>query len=820
MNKTSKSQKYAIKTIPTLKKSEEDIKKEIAIWEKLQKSDKTRSIPRFYNSFREETSSKTRKNIEYHLIFDYFPTSLKKIISNLQITEDAGPFPLKKFIHFTKSLIHTLAYLQTLKVCHRDLKPDNFLVDEKCENIFVIDFGESKEVRHYATTLLTNVAGTPKYLSPELYRVYKSESEPNLKKIDFFRSDVFALGLVLLELGVLELPKREDDDEIYKKNIKKQILQFEKKYEVIAKMEDLETELEDLLIILRLCLKIERKDRPDFIELFLKMMEMWGKDDVEKIRKIILLSDHDSIKSEEDQTKILDSNIYEMILFSNLERLFLKKDKETLKNLFETISSKEFLKPLTEFANYGNKLKNSESLIKNFCFKLNCELSIEKYYDLMGEILTSELKPLRLICRLILYQLIIMKKKSSSEADKILKKKYSNDNFEQNPELIIHFINFIQNQGKNDKYKDNFALEESKFELLPNSQKKNSQSNNFLNYQKNNREEQLYQLINTIGKLFGRYSNEIDLDSKKSLEGTMVLYKDFEKTLQVLPKEKPEILLMQQSIHDLIENIEKIKTHTCYHPSPKVNCDICGQEQNKFLQIECMTNFSLESRQVFCKNCFKLILKSKFYSELRMPYLTLDCLEKERCYKRMIFTENSLQGYIEDRKELQEFLKVYNILRENYGRCFQCKIKWISTVIEKDDKMGILCNKCKKLTCKICWKEFHVEKLCEHLIKEYNPIYNLMGKILICPICYAISRKINQNEKIVKCENCQRMLCKFCNQTMDSIDFHGPSLHDGTCPEFSKNKKKNVGDNEDECQICEIRGTPCKQFSYRKFIGF
>jgi len=59
-------------------------------------------------------------------------------------------------IRFTKSLIHALAYLQTLKVCHRDLKPDNFLVDEKCENIFVIDFGESKEVINYAATLCHN----------------------------------------------------------------------------------------------------------------------------------------------------------------------------------------------------------------------------------------------------------------------------------------------------------------------------------------------------------------------------------------------------------------------------------------------------------------------------------------------------------------------------------------------------------------------------------------------------------------------------------------------------------------------------------------
>ena len=287
----SKSHKYAIKTIPTLKKMEEDIIKEIKIWEKIEKADKPKSIPKFYNWSREEVSTTTCKHVDYHLIFDYYPNSLKKIITNLKNNKNSDPFPLKKLIHFTKSLIHALSYLQSLKVCHRDMKPDNLLVDETCDNIFVIDFGESKEVRHYAKKLLTltTVAGTPKYLSPELHKVYSSP-EKKLKKINLFKSDVFALGLVLLELGVLELPKRKSDEEKYRDNIENQILKFQKKYEEMAKVEDLKKELNNLLVILRLSLKIESEERPDFIELFFKMMEISEEND-EKIRNIILISD-------------------------------------------------------------------------------------------------------------------------------------------------------------------------------------------------------------------------------------------------------------------------------------------------------------------------------------------------------------------------------------------------------------------------------------------------------------------------------------------------------------------------------------------------
>ena len=123
--------------------------------------------------------------------------------------------------------------------------------------------------------------------------MYKFSSEKKLKKINFFKSDVFALGLVLLELGVLELPRRKSDEEKYGDNIENQILKFQKNYEEMAKVEDLEKELNNLLVILRLSLKIKREERPDFIELLFKMMEISEKENDEKIRKIILINDHD-----------------------------------------------------------------------------------------------------------------------------------------------------------------------------------------------------------------------------------------------------------------------------------------------------------------------------------------------------------------------------------------------------------------------------------------------------------------------------------------------------------------------------------------------
>ena len=104
---------------------------------------------------------------------------MKNRIDNL--SKKKGNFPLKKLLIFSKSLIDTLAYLQTLKVCHRDLKPANLLVDDNEENIFVIDFGESKEIENYAESTITSFAGPRKYLSPELHKI--SQNWSLLKKL-------------------------------------------------------------------------------------------------------------------------------------------------------------------------------------------------------------------------------------------------------------------------------------------------------------------------------------------------------------------------------------------------------------------------------------------------------------------------------------------------------------------------------------------------------------------------------------------------------------------------------------------------------------
>ena len=111
--------------------------------------------------------------------------------------QQTGAFAPEEVVRIGRAVADALAYAHEQGVVHRDIKPDNILLEG--ERVLVADFGVARAVSdvHEKLTATGMVVGTPTYMSPE-----QASGEPEIDG----RSDIFALACVLYELLAAEAP--------------------------------------------------------------------------------------------------------------------------------------------------------------------------------------------------------------------------------------------------------------------------------------------------------------------------------------------------------------------------------------------------------------------------------------------------------------------------------------------------------------------------------------------------------------------------------------------------------------------------------------
>src|SRR5438552_13015406 len=106
-----------------------------------------------------------------------------------------GRLPLPRGIDILRQICEGLQAAHDQGVIHRDLKPQNILIDRRGK-VLIADFGLAKHVSLGTLTEAGKVIGTPHYMSPEQVKGIALDR----------RSDIYSLGIMLYEMLTGSLP--------------------------------------------------------------------------------------------------------------------------------------------------------------------------------------------------------------------------------------------------------------------------------------------------------------------------------------------------------------------------------------------------------------------------------------------------------------------------------------------------------------------------------------------------------------------------------------------------------------------------------------
>jgi serine/threonine-protein kinase len=115
------------------------------------------------------------------------------------LTKRVGHLSVGKAIIIARQICEGLAEAHRLGVIHRDLKPQNIMIDNE-GNAHILDFGIARFLKGKGVTEAGVLIGTPEYMSPE---------QVEGKEIDH-RSDIYSLGVLLYEMVTGTVPFKGD----------------------------------------------------------------------------------------------------------------------------------------------------------------------------------------------------------------------------------------------------------------------------------------------------------------------------------------------------------------------------------------------------------------------------------------------------------------------------------------------------------------------------------------------------------------------------------------------------------------------------------
>jgi len=115
------------------------------------------------------------------------------------LIRQSGQLAIGTTISIAKQICEGLSEAHKVGVVHRDLKPNNIMIDREGE-VRIMDFGIARSMKTKGITGAGVMIGTPEYMSPE---------QVEGKEVDQ-RSDIYSLGVILYEMVTGKVPFEGD----------------------------------------------------------------------------------------------------------------------------------------------------------------------------------------------------------------------------------------------------------------------------------------------------------------------------------------------------------------------------------------------------------------------------------------------------------------------------------------------------------------------------------------------------------------------------------------------------------------------------------
>ena len=195
-------------------------------------------------------------NSKFYIFMEKMRCTLSFAIKT-RISQNNNYFSSSEIRTIFISLVKTFAFLERLKIAHRDIKSDNLMFSDE-GSIKVVDLGESELGKVNRETISIEIQGTVSYLAPELRWMFDSSLKTSEKPTNVYKCDVFSLGVVFLQTACLKpIAKMKGVNKKVEgpQKIKELLIEVEERYGSSYKS------------LIQLMLTLNPSERPSFIEL-------------------------------------------------------------------------------------------------------------------------------------------------------------------------------------------------------------------------------------------------------------------------------------------------------------------------------------------------------------------------------------------------------------------------------------------------------------------------------------------------------------------------------------------------------------------------